>query len=57
MYEKDKNGRSKELEYLYPLFAMTFSALIAAIGFREKLRFQQWIGLAVGAAALVLLNL
>ena len=49
------------MEYLYLLCAMTFSALITTLisffGFREKLRFQQWIGLFFGAIALVLLNL
>lgn len=45
---------------LYPGIAvggLIITTLIAFLGFREKLRPQQWVGLAVGAVALVLLNL
>ena len=45
---------------LYPGIAvggLIITTLIAFFGFREKLRPQQWVGLAVGAVALVLLNL
>lgn len=45
---------------LYPGVAvggLILTTLIAFFGFRERLRPQQWVGLAVGAVALVLLNL
>ena len=45
---------------LYPGIAvggLILTTLIAFFGFREKLRPQQWAGLALGAVALVLLNL
>lgn len=45
---------------LYPGIAvggLIITTLIAFFGFRERLRPQQWVGLAVGAVALVLLNL
>ena len=45
---------------LYPGIAvggLIITTLIAFFGFREKLRPQQWAGIAFGAVALVLLNL
>ena len=45
---------------LYPGVAvggLILTTLIAYFGFRERLRTQQWVGLAFGAVALVLLNL